>query len=47
MGQHDYPALRLDAKTAKTNADKARLFAESVKRYFDIQSDNFNSNHFD
>ena len=22
-GQHDYPALRLDAKTAKTNADKA------------------------
>ena len=24
-GQHDYPALRLDAKTAKTNADKAQL----------------------
>ena len=29
-GQRDYPALRLDAKTAKTNADKAQLFAESV-----------------
>ena len=26
-GQRDYPALRLDAKTAKTNADKAQLFA--------------------
>ena len=30
-GQRDYPALRLDAKTAKTNADKAQLFAESVE----------------
>ena len=30
-GQHDYPALQLDAKTAKTNADKVQLFAESVK----------------
>ena len=30
-GQRDYPALRLDVKTAKTNADKAQLFAESVK----------------
>ena len=46
-GQHDYPALRLDTKTAKTNAVKAQLFAESVKRHFDIQSDNFDSNHFD
>ena len=32
-GQRDYPALRLDAKTAKTNADKAQLFAESVERH--------------
>ena len=40
-GQGDYPALRLDAKTAKTNADKAQLFAESVERHFGIQSDNF------
>ena len=46
-GQHDYLALRLDAKTAKTNADKVQLFAESVKRHFGIQSDNFDLNHFD
>ena len=46
-GQRDYPALRLDAKTAKTNADKAQLFAESVERHFGIQSDNFDSKHFD
>ena len=46
-GQHDYPALRLDAKTAKTNADKAQLFAESVERHFGIQSNNFDSKHFD
>ena len=46
-GQRDYPALRLDAKTAKTNADKAQLFAESVKRHFGILSDNFDLKHFD
>ena len=46
-GQRDYPALRLDAKTAKTNADKAQLFTESVERHFGIQSDNFDSKHFD
>ena len=46
-GQRDYSALRLDAKTAKTNADKAQLSAESVERHFGIQSDNFDSNHFD
>ena len=39
--------MRLDAKTAKTNADKAELFAESVERHFGIQSNNFDSNHFD
>ena len=39
--------MRLDARTANTNADKAQLFAESVERHFDIQSDNFDSNHFD
>ena len=44
--QRDNPALRLDPKTAKTNADKAQLFAESVERHFGIQSDNY-SNHFD
>ena len=30
-------------KVAKTNADKAQLFAESVQRHFD----HFDSNHFD
>ena len=39
--------MRLDARTAKTNVDKAQLFAESVERHFGIQSDNFNSKHFD
>ena len=37
----------LDAKTTKTNTDKAKLCAESVERHFGIQSDNFESNHFD
>ena len=46
-GQRHYPALRLDANTAKIKADKAQLFAESVERHFGIQSDNFESNHFD
>ena len=46
-GQRDYPALRLDAKTAKTNADKAQLFADSVERNFGIPSNNFDSNQFD
>ena len=31
----------------KTNADKAQLFAKSVERHFGIQSNNFDSNHFD
>ena len=39
--------MQLDAKTAKTNADKTQLFAESVERHFSIQSDNFDLNHFD
>ena len=39
--------MRLDAKTAKTNAAKAQLFSESVERPFGIQSDNFDSKHFD
>ena len=45
--QYDYPALRLDAKTAKTNADKDHHFAESLERHFGIQRDNFDSKHFD
>ena len=43
----DYPALHLDTKTAKTNADKAQFFAKSVERHFGIQSDNCDLKHFD
>ena len=45
-GQHDYPTLRHANKVAKTNADKAQLFAKSVERHFGIESDYFDSNHF-
>ena len=34
-------------KTAKTNTYKTQLFAEYVERHFGMQSDNFDSNHFD
>ena len=40
------PTLRYDDKVAKTNADKAQLFAESVERHFGIESKHFDSNHF-
>ena len=46
-GQRDYPALHQANKVAKTDADKAQLFAESVERHFGIESDHFDSNHFD
>ena len=45
-GQHDYPTLQHANKVAKTNADKAQLFAESVERHFGIESDHFDWNHF-
>ena len=45
-GQRDYPTLHHANKVAKTNADKAQLFAESVERQFGIESDHFDSNHF-
>ena len=45
-GQRNYPTPRHTTKVAKTNADKAQLFAESVKRHFGIESDHFDSNHF-
>ena len=45
-GQCDYPTLHHANKVAKTNADKAQLFAESVERHFGIESDHFDSNHF-
>ena len=35
-----------DDKVTKTNADKAQLFAESVERHFVIESEHFDSNHF-
>ena len=45
-GQRDYPTLQHASKVAKTNADKAQLFAESVERHFGIESVYFDSNHF-
>ena len=39
--------LRLGTKTAKTNANKAQLFAKSIERHVGIQNDNFDFNHFD
>ena len=45
-GQRDYPNLQHANKIAKTNADKAQLFAESVERHFGIESVHFDSNHF-
>ena len=38
--------LRHANKVAKTNGNKAQLFAESVERHFGIESDHFDSNHF-
>ena len=45
-GQRYYPTLRHDDKVAKTNANKAQFFAESVERHFGIESKHFDSNHF-
>ena len=45
-GQRDYPTLQHASKVAKTNADKAQLFAESVEKHFGIESVHFDSNHF-
>ena len=46
-GQRDYPALHHANNVTKTNADKVQLFAESVERHFGIESNHFDSNHFD
>ena len=43
-GQRDYPTLQHSNKVAKTNADKAQLFAESVERHFGIENVHFHSN---
>ena len=45
-GQRDYPTLHHANNVAKTSADKAQLFAESVKRHFGIERDHFDLNHF-
>ena len=44
--QRNYPTLRHDDKVAKTNADKAQLFAESIERHFGIESKHFELNQF-
>ena len=46
-GPRSYPTLKLGNKTAKTNPEKAQLFAESVERNFSIESDLFRKSHFD
>ena len=39
--------LKLGNKTAKSNPEKAQLFAESVKRNFGIESHLFRKSYFD
>ena len=46
-GPRSYPTLKLGNKTAKTNPEKAQLFAESVERNFSIESHLFQKSHFD
>ena len=46
-GPRSYPTLKLDNKTAKTNSEKAQLFAESVERNFGIESHLFSKSQFD
>ena len=46
-GPRSYPTLKLGNKTAKTNPEKAELFAGSVKRNFGIESHLFRKSHFD
>ena len=46
-GPRSYPTLNLGNKTAKTNPEKAQLFAESVKRNFGIESHLFSKSQFD
>ena len=46
-GPRSYPTLKLGNKAAKTNPEKAQLFAESVERNFGIESHLFRKSHFD
>ena len=41
------PTLKLRNKTAKTNPEKAQIFAENVERNFGIESHLFRKPHFD
>ena len=45
-GQRDYPTLHHDDKVSKTNTSKAQLIVESVERHLGIESEHFDSNHF-
>ena len=46
-GQHDYPALHHANKVAKTNANKAQLFARICRKTFRHRKHSFDSNHSD
>ena len=46
-GPRSYPTLKFGNKTAKTNPEKAQLFAKSVERNFGIESYLFRKSHFD
>ena len=46
-GPRSYPTLKLGNKTAKTNPEKAQLFAESVERNFSIESVLSSKSQFD
>ena len=46
-GQRDYPTLRHDDKVINTNPDKGQLFAKFFERHFGVESEYFDSNHFD
>ena len=46
-GPCNYPMLKLGNKTAKTNPEKAQLFAESIERNFGIESHLFSKSQFD
>ena len=46
-GPRSYPTLKLGNKTAKTNPEKAQVFAESVERNFSIESHLFSKPQFD
>ena len=42
-----YPMLKIGNKTAKTNPENAQLFAESLKRSFNIESHLLGNSQFD